>query len=454
MKSRILIVEPNYRSKFPPLGLLRISTFHKSLNDKVDFAIGCNESIKSKSYDKVYVSSLFTYELPKTVKTINYYQECVKNPQNDIIVGGIGATLLPEYIRQRSKCKIVIGALDRHNALGYNECPISELIPDYSILKEVEKKYNPGDAYFARVSVGCIRKCKFCAVPILEPKFRYLQSISDQINEVISQFGEKKDLVILDNNILALKNISDIILEISNLGFARNSRFENKLRNVDFNQGIDARLINQEIAQALSKICLYPVRLAVDNSSVIDKYKNAIKTLSDNGFSYYTTYVMFNFDDNPQDFYKRLKLNLELSLIHNIRITGFPMKFVPINQVERHHISNNWNWRYLRGIQCILVGTHGMVSPNPNYFEVAFGKNVNEFIEIISMPDDYIIFREKNKNKAKEWKSCFYKLNSSEKEDLFNHLSANHGKHSNYKHPNKNIEKVLRFYDPNNEINF
>jgi len=454
MKSRILIVEPNYRSKFPPLGLLRISTFHKSLNDKVDFVIGCDETRKSNNYDKVYVSSLFTYELPKTVKTINFYQKCVKNPQNDIIVGGIGATLLPEYIRQRSKCKIVIGALDQHNALGYNEYPVSELIPDYSILKEVDKKYTPVDAYFARVSVGCIRKCKFCAVPILEPKFRYLQSISYQINEVISQFGEKKDLVILDNNILALKNISDIILEISNLGFARNTRFDNKLRNVDFNQGIDARLINREIAQTLSKICLYPVRLAVDNTSIIDKYKNAIKTLSDNGFSYYTTYVMFNFDDNPQDFYKRLKLNLELSLIHNIRITGFPMKFVPIDQVERHHISNNWNWRYLRGIQCILVGTHGMVSPNPNFFEVAFGKNVNEFIEIISMPDDYIIFREKNKDKAKEWKGCFFKLNHSEKEDLFNHLSANHGKQSNYKHPNKNIEKVLRFYDPKNEINY
>lgn len=448
MNSKILIVEPNYRSKFPPLGLLRISSFHKSTNDDVEFVIGCDESKLSNKYDKVYVSSLFTYELPKTVKTINFYKNCVDDPSKDIVVGGIGATLLPKYIQERAICKIITGALDHHNALGYGECPVSELVPDYSILDTVKKKYTPESAYFTRVSVGCIRKCKFCAVPILEPNFGYLQSLSEQIKEVNEKFGEKKDLIVLDNNILALKNIIEIINEIAGLGFTKGSKFENKLRYVDFNQGIDARLINKELAKALSTIPLYPVRLALDNSAVAKKYSNAVQMLSDVGFSYFTTYVMFNFDDNPQDFYERLRINLELSIENNIRITGFPMKYVPINKAKRHHISKYWNWRFLRGIQCILVGTHGMVSPNPSYFEVSFGKNYQEFMEIISMPDDYIIYRKRNQGKAKEWKQHFDALSHSEKDELFSHLSENHGKNSNYHHPNKKIDGILTFYKP------
>lgn len=234
------------------------------------------------------------------------------------------------------------------------------------------------------------------------------------------------------------------------MGFEKKSRFDNKLRYVDFNQGIDARLITKEIAQELSRICLYPVRLALDNSSVLNKYQNAIELLSDFGFTYFTTYIMFNFDDDPQDFYNRLKINLQLSMKYKIRITGFPMKFTPINQIDRHHISKEWNWRLLRGIQCILIGTHGMVSPNPKYFEIAFGKDVNEFINILSMPDDFIIFREKNKEKANEWNNAFSKLSNSEKSEFYNHLGSNHGKYSNYHHSNKKIKHVLSFYNPVN----
>jgi len=446
LSSKILIVEPSYRSKFPPLGLMRISTFHKDLGDEVTFIRGTNKYIREQSWDRIYVSSLFTYDLPKTVETINYYSKFVERPKDNIIVGGIGATLLPEYIEEKSQCKIITGLLDYSNALGLNENPIAELIPDYDIVSSVKHEYRPINAYFTRVSIGCIRKCKFCAVPILEPNFKFLQNITLQVNQIINKFGEKQDLIVLDNNILALENIIEVIHEIKALGFERSAKFEGRLRFVDFNQGIDARLITPDIAKALGKINIRPVRLAFDDIRMENSYKKAIRLLAEQDFRYFTTYVLYNFNDNPKQFYERLRKNIELSKKHSIRITSFPMRFVPIDSVNRYHISDNWNWKFLRGVQCILNATHGMVSPLEDFFNIAFGKSYKEFIEILSMPDNYIIYRNKFKEQANLWRQAFNRLSNEELQDLYDVFNLNHHNAYKYTFNNSNLNTLLYFY--------
>jgi len=446
LKLKILLVEPNYRSKFPPLGLMRISTFHKDRGDNVQFARGTEKEIKNVQWDRIYISSLFTYDLPITVKTINYYSNSVGNPAEEIIVGGIGATLIPEYIEENSECKVITGPLDKPNKLGFDEEPIADLIPDYDMISSVDYNYKPEDAYFARVSIGCIRKCKFCAVPILEPHFGFLQGISEQVNEVIKKFGEKKDLIILDNNILALPNIIQVLRDIKDLGFERGAKFNRKLRFVDFNQGIDARLISTDIAKELGKLNLRPIRLAFDDLSYEKYYRKAINLLQDQGFRYFTTYVMFNFNDTPREFYERLRINIDLSKQHNIKITSFPMKFVPIVNTNRYHISRNWNWKFLRGIQCILNATHGIVSPLGDFFNLAFGKTYEEFIQIVSMPDNYIIYRKKFEYQAELWKNSFSKLNIDELNDLHKIFDFHHHNAFKFKTKNEKIDNLLDFY--------
>lgn len=406
----VLLVEPDYRSKFPPLGLMRISAFHKERGDSVSFTRGCSPELRLVPWHRVYVSSLFTYELPRTVKTVEYYLPVVENPAEDLFVGGIGATLLPEYIGRRVPCRVIAGALDRRNALGLGEEAIAEFIPDYTLLNSVAWKYQPEDAYFVRVSMGCIRSCKFCAVPRLEPCFRYLQSVSEQLNAVRAKYGERHDLVILDNNILALEKdrLFRTIDEIKDQGFHKGGRVENKKRAVDFNQGIDARLVTPEIATRLSTICLSPVRLAFDYDSVENEYKTAVELLSSAGFATFTTYVMYNYNDTPESFYRRMSVNLELSVRLGIRVTGFPMRYVPIADIDRHFVSKHWKWRYLRGIQCILNATHGMVSPNPAFFEAAFGQDFEQFLEICAMPERFIIYRNKYAAEADAWR-CEYR---------------------------------------------
>ncbi len=93
----ILLVEPSYRSKFPPLGLMRLSTYHHRRGDRVAFVRGENDWARARQWDRTYVASLFTWELPRTADTIDFYRASVQNPR-DIFVGG---PMEDEFIDQK-----------------------------------------------------------------------------------------------------------------------------------------------------------------------------------------------------------------------------------------------------------------------------------------------------------------------------------------------------------------
>ena len=450
----ILLIEPAYRSKFPPLGLLRISTYHKKQGDNVAFVRGNSAGFRDQIWDKIYISSLYTWELPRTVKSIKYYYNSVLS-KSDIIVGGIAATLMPQYISDRANCTIIKGPVNRKGKLGINMPAIYNLVPDYELLNQVDYQYKPDDAFFCRITLGCIRKCNFCAVCQLEPEFIKINKWWMQIENAKKYYGEKQNLVFLDNNILALDNFEQVIYKILNLGFTKNSKISNRQRTVDFNQGIDARLISPIKAKLLSRLNLKPVRLAFDNDSMKESYTNAVTLLAKQGFRTYTNYLLYNFNDSPSSLYKRLKYNIELSDELGISITGFPMRYVPINDINRQYVSSKWFWRYLRGLQCILQATHGVVSPMHDFFNIAFGEHEEEFFEILSMPDRYIIYREKYKNiEAKSWKQAFRKLSTDDKIELFNILEKlNKAKIKNIDdHIYRKYREVLEHYYPNGKV--
>lgn len=170
-----------------------------------------------KTYDAVYASKVFTFS-----QDYDYYPE-------NVVKGGTGyvgnAAVLPDEIEH--------------------------ICPDYSLC--------PGMDYsMGFITRGCIRTCNFCIVP---DKEGYIRPAAD-----IDEFVRHKNLVCLDNNILTsdfgLKQIEKII--------------EKKIK-VDFNQGLDARIIagNPSIAELLSKVkWLKPLRMAMDN---IGEVKPVIK---------------------------------------------------------------------------------------------------------------------------------------------------------------------------------
>lgn len=439
---RVLLVEPAYKNKYPPLGLMKISNYHKQLHDEVVFVKGKNEDLKNQVWDRVYVSTLFTFHFKITCNTIKYYSNSVRD-LNDIVIGGPMATLKADEIKKETELnniRIHKGLLDQKGVLDENEIIIDDLIPDYSILNNnpyLNYQYPVADSYFIHITHGCIRKCVFCAVPIIEPIFKEYKCFSNQINEIISRFGEKRNIMIMDNNILASKHLDEIVDELVSLGYGKgNLSFNNKgrmlRRYVDFNQGLDARLLfnDKEIMKKLSKLEIKPMRVAFDhaNDEFVSMYKDVMIQAYENKIQSLSNYILFNLDDTLSDLYKRLKINLELNDFfskNNSRtaIWSFPMKFTPIfgdNSYDRKYIGKNWSKKYLRGIQCLLIPTHGVVGPKIEYFNHAFGENIDEFEKILLMPEDYIVHRNENTKNGNidKWNQVYNELSIMEVEVL------------------------------------
>ena len=91
---RILLVEPNYKNKYPPIGLMKISSYFKGKGDFVEFHKGIMPKVKVEQFDKIFITTLFTFDFDMCVQTIKYY-EAIKGSKN-IFVGGIAATIMPE----------------------------------------------------------------------------------------------------------------------------------------------------------------------------------------------------------------------------------------------------------------------------------------------------------------------------------------------------------------------
>ncbi len=227
--------------------------------------------------------------------------------------------------------------------------------------------------------------------------------------------------MVMDNNILGIKGIEGIIREIGDLGFQAAAKRKGRERTVDFNQGLDARLISHkpELAKLLASLCVSPVRLAFDFAGIRKAYEQAIRLLAKEGFVEFTNYMLFNFNDSPRDLWDRMWVNANLNTELGIRITGFPMRFIPMDDVSRRHVCKGWEWRYLRGIQCVLHATHGLISPNPDFIRGAFGETYEHFIQLLTMPDRYIIYREHYRDDgAADWKKKFRRLDTGQRAQL------------------------------------
>jgi hypothetical protein len=466
---RILLIEPDYKNKYPPLGLMKISTFHTNRGDDVIFYKGLSKELRDLRWDRIYISSLFTFYWAKTIKTINYYLKSVRHTEN-IFIGGVMATLMKEQILEELKVTVVEGLLNKKGKLGFDDDDIIDsLLPDYSIINPNENpflnySYPTSECYLTYATRGCVWKCPFCAVPLIEPIFSNSLSIANQVNAIRERYGEKKDLILMDNNVLASDCFPKIIEEIKSLGFIKGATFKylqkgkivKKNRYVDFNQGIDAHLLTEEKINLISDIAINPLRIAFDNIKDKEIYIEKVRLAAKYRIKILSNYILFNYKDTPEDFYERLRINIELNeeFLRNgyeTRIWSFPMRFTPIKGEDaksRKFIGKNWNKKYLRGIQCILLTTHGVVGPKKTFFEKAFGKNIEEFKRIIMLPEDFIISRAKF-NLSTEMVSLNTMINSlqeGELSELTSIIHLNDFKDIKSKTDNTHIKSILQLY--------
>ncbi len=297
-RKKVLLIEPNYANKFPPIGLMKISTYYRNLGnwdvvffkgdlttfvieriadkciaelelidnsidwgirkDKVfDYiktrkhealdSIGIEDSnfellIRGKlddyknyywkgtwklhpEWDRVCVTTLFTFYWDITVETILFAKQLVKKPK-DLNVGGVLASIQPDKLYEATGVKPSVGVLNKPGVFDKGDTQIIDELPlDYSILDEIDYKYPMSNAFYGYMSRGCIRHCPFCAVPTLEPVYTPYISLTDRINGIRERYGDQKDLLLMDNNVLASERFEDIINEIKACGFERGAKF-------------------------------------------------------------------------------------------------------------------------------------------------------------------------------------------------------------------------------------
>lgn len=436
--ANILLIEPDYKCKQPPLGLMKISFFHKNiLHDYVRFTKGkLPEALSETKWDRVYVTALFTFEWKSTIAAIQYAKTLVDSIDK-IVVGGIAATLLPDQIFEETGIRPICGLLNEPGKLGLpgDEC-IDQITPDYSMLEDVDYVYPFNDAYFLSATKGCGNKCGFCAVQTLEPTFIPYIDIKDRIKAIDERFGPKKDLILMDNNVLRSPRFNDIIDDIIAAGFGKGATYKNPRtgktvqRYVDFNQGLDALFLTEEKAKRLGEIALRPARVAFDHIEDRDIYERALRLCAKNGITELSNYVLYNSEDfggkgkkyhadTPADLYDRMRITLDLLDELNAAYGGeqriaafsFPMRYIPLSAHERGYVGSQWNAKFLRAVQRMLVPTQGKGVCSRSFFEADFGKSSEDFVRYLSMPEKLIAARGKisptSKGKSDETEEQF-----------------------------------------------
>ena len=451
----VLLIEPSYPNKYPPLGLMKLAAYHgpQGRGDRVRFVKDAARDVLLEPWDRVYVTTLFSFEWQRTAAAIDFAIQAAGNQPERVFVGGIAASLMHEEFVKEPRwagVRFIKGLLDGSPALALklsmencdfgaddlNGTPIDELVPDYSILDHIDYAYPVHDAYFGYASRGCVRSCAFCGVPKLEGAQREMPPLTSLVNGVNEAYGPKKDLVLMDNNVTASARYREVIAEIRDLGFTPGAKFEREgrqpvKRRVDFNQGVDARILVKSpmFLREMATICISPLRIAFDHIGVRKVYEKAVRMAAGNGITALSNYMLYNFMDTPADLYARMKLNITLNEELGIRIWSFPMRYQPVTLKDRSHVGKQWNRYYLRSFQIMLQATRGVVSGNPSFFIRAYGEDAQAFERLLRLPHAFIFHRDYYENGPgravrDEYDALRRRLSESQEQDLINLLSG------------------------------
>lgn len=206
---------------FPNLALMKLSAWHKRQGDTVEWWSGFAH------YDRVYLSKVFTF-----------------TPDHDTVIDA------DEIIRGGTGYK------------DYGSLPpeVETTFPDYSIYPQ----YTKAIGFLTR---GCIRDCPWCVVPRKEGSIRPAADWDDILRP------DSREIVFMDNNVLACDHGLD---QIEQMGYEKVW--------VDFNQGLDARLITPKVAKLLADLhWIRFVRLSCDTSAMLPVVEQAVSYLREAG---------------------------------------------------------------------------------------------------------------------------------------------------------------------------
>ena len=253
---------------FPNLPLMKLSAWHKAQGDHVEWY----QPMFSGHMDKVYMSKIFSFTQD--------FEYCI---DADVIEkGGSGYCISikdGKEIYDKTKDK----------PLPYE---IEHIYPDYDL-------YQIRDTSYGFLTRGCPRGCGFCHVKAKEGRCSY--KVAD-----LSEFWRgQKNIVLCDPNILACKDHMELLEQL----------VESQSW-VEFNQGLDIRLINEKNLELLKKIKLKSIHVAFDRWQDREVIEPKLRMLANAGYSKnkgaVTVYILVNYDTTLEQDLERIQLCREL----------------------------------------------------------------------------------------------------------------------------------------------
>ena len=214
---------------FPNLALMKLSAWHKHQGDDVEWYNPFTH------YSLVYMSKVFSFT-PDFGYVIN---------ADKVIKGGTGYA--------------IHGAGGEHYQIeDDNPLPdeIEHICPDYSL-------YGITDTAYGFLTRGCPRGCQFCIVGKKEGL------CSRKVADLSEFWGGQKSIILNDPNILACKEWKDLFFQL-----------EESRALIDFNQGLDARMLTEEKCMAISRIRIKDIHFAWDRYEDKDKILPKLKMFS------------------------------------------------------------------------------------------------------------------------------------------------------------------------------
>ena len=274
---------------FPNLALMRISAWHKSQGDLVEWWLG-----DLIHYDIVYMSKIFS----------DAYSLDLPDPINadKVIKGGTGY------------CISLVDGKEVFDKSKNTELPeyMEKMFPDYSI-------YPQFDYAVAMTSRGCPRGCAFCHVASKEGRCAH------KVADVKDFWNGQKEIKVLDPNITACIEKRDLL---------RQYRETNAY--IDFTQGLDIRLINEEDIEDINNMKIKALHFAWDNPK--DNLKGKFRAFA-KGFRRTThlgvVYVLTNFNSSMEENLYRIYTLRDLGYDPYVMIYDKPHAPKEIKKLQR-----------------------------------------------------------------------------------------------------------------------
>lgn len=301
---KCLLVEPGYRAEYPNIALMKFSTKLKSEGKSVEYFKGKKPRTLDGDYDEIYITTLFTYEAEETIDTINHYRR--NFPSADIQVGGIMASLMPEYIERETGIKPF---------QGYSK-ELDSLKPDYDLIKTGTKW---DDFSFVFTSRGCVNNCPYCAVPKIETENWINPNWKNQVD------FRRLHISIQDNNLTAqpIEHFKDVMHFCRKFGLI-----------TTIESGLDCRLFNEEHLDALRGVRFdrCGLRFAFDHMAQEGYIQKTLEACADAGIgkARVLVYVLYNFNDTPQEAEYRMREVIKF------KFRPYPQQYTPLDKITRN----------------------------------------------------------------------------------------------------------------------